>query len=71
LHQYAAHVLGKVEVVAVADGDLHPQVLGPGLHHGNGLRVAAGIHHEHVLVVLGLSVRREGEINNDISNKHT
>ncbi len=56
LHQNTAHVIVELKLVAVLNDDLHPQVLGPGGHHGNGLGMAARVDKKHVPVVLRLPV---------------
>ena len=60
LDEDAAHVVGELKLAALLNYDLHAQVLGPGHHHSDGLGVAAGVHKEDILVVLGLPAKSWG-----------
>lgn len=54
LEEHPAHVISELKACEVLDHDLHPEMVGPGPHHCNGLRVATRIHEKHILIVLGL-----------------
>lgn len=53
LDQHPAHGPGgKVKVVEVVHHCLHPQVAGPGLDDGQGVRMDVPVHVEHVVLIV-------------------
>lgn len=69
LEQHSTHIICELKILVVLHQHVHAQVGRPGAHHCDGLGVAAGVHQEHIPVVLGLPVttRMAGQVSSIIA----